>query len=294
MDDSLYDSFRWLDEDTDLDLSLDSYQQQVASPGLLQRRRSSFRRTLSFNSTNLSRKSTSLTSYGRTPISSPHAESQSVLASIVSRRSSLSRPSSKSKPRHTSQSSTSNIDPSAQYYQDPEARLKLRVYLASSQRFDEAVEFGFPALNENGDINPSRVYPDPDPSLVRFSGTFLDDDDISLRGDKKSWHSNISRLSHVMENPPVAQDFSTSENTRESWMPVPEPKPRRKRDTREMTLRMTLTRSDLRVDSCLTPTSTTEPTHSYPGDVGVDIWEQDSDDQNLVKKMWRKFRKRKY
>ncbi|KAL4867862.1 hypothetical protein BDV12DRAFT_111552 [Aspergillus spectabilis] len=297
MDNSLYDSFRWLDEDIDLDLSLGNYQQQATnSPsGLPQRRRPSFRRTLSFNSVNLARKSTSLASYGRAPISSPPAESQSVLASIVSRRSSLSRPSSKSKPRHTSQSSTSTIDPSAQYYHDPEARLKLRVYLASPQKFDEAIEFGFPAQKEDGDLVTHPVHPVSDPSIPRFSGTFHDDaDDASLRGEKKGLCSNISRLSYVMENPQDSQDLFTIENKRQTWMPLSEPNSQRNRDTREMTLRMTLTRPDLRAGSCLTPTSTREPTHPLPADVDCDIWGQDTDDQNLVKKMWRKFRRRKY
>jgi hypothetical protein len=39
-----------------------------------------------------------------------------------------------------------SIDAAATYYQDPEARKKLRKYLASPQKFDEAVEFGFPSL----------------------------------------------------------------------------------------------------------------------------------------------------
>ena len=43
---------------------------------------------------------------------------------------------------------THSADSEATYYQDPEARLKLRVYLASPQKFDEAVEFGFPSQAE--------------------------------------------------------------------------------------------------------------------------------------------------
>ncbi|CAK7233315.1 hypothetical protein SCUCBS95973_008553 [Sporothrix curviconia] len=47
--------------------------------------------------------------------------------------------------QHAAHDSISTIDPGAAHYQDPEARMKLRVYLASPQKFDEAIEFGFPS-----------------------------------------------------------------------------------------------------------------------------------------------------
>ncbi|KAL4783873.1 hypothetical protein BJX76DRAFT_241254 [Aspergillus varians] len=300
MGDSFYDSFRWLDEDTDIDLSLDNYPQQVNPPScLMPRRRPSFRRTLSFNSVNISRKSTSLASYGKTPVSSPTTESQSVRANIAGSRSSLSRPTSKSKPRHTSQSSTSSIDPSAQYYHDPEARLKLRVFLTSPQKFDEAIEFGFPALKD-GDTLKTPVQLGPGLQIQGFKGTFLDDDDddddASIHGDKKGPCSKISRLSYVTENPEDSHVLSFADNKRKSWMPQSEPNPQQTPNTREMTLRMTLTRPDLRADSYLTPTTTTEPTQLPPltsAHDNSDFCEQDMEDRNLVKKMWRKFRRRK-
>ena len=40
-----------------------------------------------------------------------------------------------------------SLDANAAHYLNPEARLKLRLYLATPSRFDEALEFGFPALN---------------------------------------------------------------------------------------------------------------------------------------------------
>ncbi|KAL4772602.1 hypothetical protein BDW60DRAFT_40519 [Aspergillus nidulans var. acristatus] len=70
------------------------------------------------------------------------------LASYGARRTSLSRPTSKSKPRHVSPFLIPNIDTSAQYYRKPEARLKLRIFLASPQKFDEAVEFRIPNFGE--------------------------------------------------------------------------------------------------------------------------------------------------
>lgn len=45
-------------------------------------------------------------------------------------------------------------DPNASHWQDPDARLKLRVYLASPQKFDEAIEFGFPSLDRETIATP--------------------------------------------------------------------------------------------------------------------------------------------
>ncbi|KIW07911.1 hypothetical protein, variant [Verruconis gallopava] len=42
--------------------------------------------------------------------------------------------------------STFSVDAAAAYYQDPEARMKVRKYLVSPQKFDEAVAFGFPSM----------------------------------------------------------------------------------------------------------------------------------------------------
>jgi hypothetical protein len=305
MENSLYNSFRWLDEDTDIDLSLNNYQQQVVTPQscLPPKRRSSFRRTLSFNSVNLSRKSASLASYGKTPVSSPTIESQPVFTNITSSRSSFSQPTSKSKSRHISQSSTSSIDPSAQYYHDPEARLKLRVFLASPQKFDEAIEFGFPALKEKGSPILDSVQPSSSFRGPKFKGTFLEEDDddgddgddvdMPIRGTKKDPCSEYSRLSYVTESPQGSRDTSFVDNKRDLRISRSEPYPQQQTpNSREMTLRMTLTRPDLRGDSCLTPTTTTEPlplTHDIS-----EFWEQDADDQSVMKRMWHKFRRRKY
>lgn len=306
MEDSLYNSFRWLDEDTDIDLSLDNYQQQIATPQSCPppKRRPSFRRTLSFNSVNLSRKSTSLVSFRKTPVSSPTIESQSVCANIASSRSSFSQPTNKSKSRHISQSSTSSIDPSAQYYHDPEARLKLRVFLASPQKFDEAIEFGFPALKEKESPIQDSVQPSSSFRIHKFKGTFLeeedddddDDDDndvdIPVRGTKNGPCSKFSRPSHVTKGPQDSRDTSFVDNKRDSTMPPAEPYLQQQTlSSREMTLRMTLTRPDLRDDSCLTPTTTTEQlplTHDIS-----EFWDQDTNDQNVMKRMWRKFRRRR-
>ncbi|KAL4915431.1 hypothetical protein BDW62DRAFT_188466 [Aspergillus aurantiobrunneus] len=297
---SMEDSrFRWLDADTDIDLGLDNYQQQVASPPscLPPRRRPSFRRALSFNSVNLSRKSTSLAFYGKTPTFNPPAEPQFVLANIIGSRSSHSRPTSKSKPCHASQSLASSIDPYAQYYHDPEARLKLRVFFASPQKFDEAIEFGFPALKEKGAPAQKSVHAGSDLRIQEFEGTFLDDDDdASIRGDE-GLCSRIPRLSYVPEICQDSHDLSfLDKKNRQSWMPLPQPSYQQTLNTREMTLRMTLTRPNLRTDSCLIPNAVAEPTqllHLPLPDNNPEFWERGTEGQNLVKKMWRRLRWRK-
>ncbi|CAK7268012.1 hypothetical protein SEPCBS57363_002884 [Sporothrix epigloea] len=47
--------------------------------------------------------------------------------------------------QHAARDSVSTIDPGAAHYQDPEARMKLRLYLASPEKFDEAIKLGFPS-----------------------------------------------------------------------------------------------------------------------------------------------------
>ncbi|KAL4802633.1 hypothetical protein BDV18DRAFT_164035 [Aspergillus unguis] len=302
MEDSFYESFRWLDEETDIDLSLDHYPQKVAmssSPSSsFQRCRASFRRTLSIRSINHSRKSTSLASYRRAPVSSPMAESHSAFTNISSRRSSISRPMTRSKIRHMSQSSISTIDPSAQYYHDPEARLKLRVCLASPKSFDEAIEFGFPAVKEDGATATVSVDTGGKLQVRGSSGSFLDGDDGdgSISHDKRLSYSTIPRASYPTEMPQVLKEPRLYEDVRQSWMSPANSNLQRSSSTREMTLRMTLTRPDLRADPCLTSDVTTPPAQLSPLLLNQDgrhgPWDSHLDDESLVKKVWRKLRKR--
>ncbi|KAJ6150746.1 hypothetical protein N7470_007340 [Penicillium chermesinum] len=178
MDRTFFDNFRWLDEDGDLDLSLDEYHAHVADaaiPAAKPRRRPSIRRPLSLSTQGLRHR----------PVASiPRslASSQSVPVSSLSRQS-YSRPTSRQQPHHHPKSSTSSIDPSAQYYQDPDARLKLRVYLASPQKFDEAIEFGFPSLDQDKENFAPVVHsPLSFDSAGTFSGTFFEEDDGTVVG----------------------------------------------------------------------------------------------------------------
>lgn len=309
MDSSLNDSFRWLDGDGDLDLRLDDYHAHVANanpvPKQPPRRKPSFRRTMSFSANRQARKAASSISNCAVPSSSQSSTVPSSLANIVGRTSTSRPPSGYQRPTmHAPRSSTSSIDPAAQYYQDPEARLKLRVYLASPQKFDEAIEFGFPALNDGKDDNtlsecPERVSEGlASPKVQKLTGTFFDDANGTVHGSTDKNRRKSSRLSTVAKAP---QTLKNPPNKRQTCTAAPPPALRRVPGNREMTLKMTLTRPDLREQSSpsVSPTSAEDPlkpeelppvTDSYP-----DIWdESDSEQQNVMKKMWRRLRKPKY
>ncbi|KAL4733701.1 hypothetical protein BDV11DRAFT_76611 [Aspergillus similis] len=78
---------------------------------------------------------------------------------------------SKSKPRHGFQFLIPDIDTSAQYYHKPESRLKDQIFLASSQKFDEAVEFGFPT-SKNGSKTPNSSELESDIGIQGIKATF--------------------------------------------------------------------------------------------------------------------------
>ncbi|KAJ5923085.1 hypothetical protein N7516_010788 [Penicillium verrucosum] len=301
MDETFHDSFRWLDEDGDLDLSLDEYHAHVADAATKKRTRPSFRRSLSFS--NHLRKTLEIT-----PVSArglpPVNRSQPVTP--LSNQTPESRPSSSQRFQHIPKSSTSSIDPCAQYYQDPDARLKLRVYLASPQKFDEAIEFGFPSLDQNKEnIDPEPITPQqssPIPTLVNSDfGTFFEDDDGTMVGSPGGSVENEPIPSPVFthrDGPRPSMESSALLQRRQSWMPGAKGVPQRLPGNREMTLKMTLTRPDLRTDSPTPPASSKEKEDPLrlaalpPADRSQSIWNSDLDDQGMVKKMWRKLRRR--
>lgn len=280
MDESILDSFRWLDEDGELDLTLDPYHTILANttpsapPQTSQSHRLiSFGRTLSLSRSRLSTSSTSLRNLAARQASTVHSNHGSTPTEMTSRRSHGTR--------HVPQRSTSSIDPGAKYYQDPEARLKLRVYLASPQKFDEAVEFGFPSLDKQEDFQPrksaerewvSQSVPD------ETGRTFLDDNvslDLDLTTD---YEPKADR-----ERKPATWPDRGSKPS-----PWQTPGPR----GREMTLKMTLTRPDLRTDT----SDSNDPLQLAelpPPDEALAIWDDLPEHSGVVKKMWRKIRGRR-
>jgi hypothetical protein len=131
----------------------------------------------------------------------------------------------------------------AAHYQDPEARLRLREYIGSSTKFDEALEFGFPSMEEH----PTKRAKGPLDLTLDFDKprTFLDDD------DKSSCSDEGSVADPETPRTPQAFDKPGSEHPNMTAFPISEPKAdflQAPLSSREMTLRMTLTRPDLRAN----------------------------------------------
>ncbi|KAH7171051.1 hypothetical protein EDB81DRAFT_877060 [Dactylonectria macrodidyma] len=249
--DSFYDSFRWLEEDEGLDLRLylDDYhinlREEVPVPN--RSRRPSFRRHLSINKLPFGRGSMS---YSRPPtvptsptLMSP-SQSPGVSSSVHGRRRSramsLISPNKQPLP-----SMAPTIDPEAAHYQDPEARMKLRVYLASPQKFDEAIEFGFPSVDGTRTVKGR----DGADSSEKFR-SFLEDDRSSAYSDGLTIADPDSpKTPHMFDKPVFSRPVrrSTERNSDRSTCVVSEGS-RDQLSSREMTLRMTLTRPDLRAN----------------------------------------------
>ncbi|KAK8049131.1 mucin [Apiospora phragmitis] len=258
--DSFYDSFRWLEEDEDLDLSLhiDDYHanHREPMPAPAKERRPSFRRRMSIGKMpfgkspgSLSRPSTRDMFRAPTLAIAP-ADPQNQHGRRKSRALSLITPRHTS---HVSNVSTASIDSSPAHYQDPEARLKLRAYLSTPQKFDEAVQFGFPS----NDVGAPRSCPEsqqPNKGDLRRKAsddseklkTFLSDERSSIYSDDQS----VAGPDTPMTPNSPEKEKQAAKNACSRLEPPPtrdsESSMRDPSVSREMTLRMTLTRPDLR------------------------------------------------
>lgn len=251
---SFYESFRWLEDDDALDLRLgwDHFtntlpEDSVAplrKPDSILDRRPSFRRHLSMNKLSFSRPTATQSRPGtKDTTNAPSCRSQPSPAPAkpnghVRRKSralsliSLNKQAARETPKM--------IDPAASYYQDPSARSTLRQYTASPQKFDEALEHGFPSLGEVVEKD------EKDNGFAAYKlRTFLDD-------DKSSTYSNDSTVSDPdsPKTPPIIYKPLPAQETR-SCTPSetsPELGYAQEPSSREMTMRMTLTRPDLRAN----------------------------------------------
>ncbi|ROT39733.1 hypothetical protein SODALDRAFT_136681 [Sodiomyces alkalinus F11] len=259
---SFYESFRWLDEDQDLDLSLrlDDYHANLQRdlPPSNKSRRPSFRRHLSINKIPFGRPPFSSsrpgTTHTTTPISPQPAFAnpftQTPATTHLRRKS---RALSLISPKHSPQESISGFDPAAAHYQDPEARLKLKLYLASPQKFDEALQFGFPAADNATAARSSKDEgPRNHPATERSSAsderdkgcTFLADDRSSVCSDDGSVGDPESPKTPQISEQVLGRPLRVHTDLKG----LSKPSIDCGSASREMTLRMTLTRPDLRAN----------------------------------------------
>ncbi|KAL8868947.1 MAG: hypothetical protein Q9174_004642 [Haloplaca sp. 1 TL-2023] len=325
MDESILESFRWMDDDDELDLTLDDYHTHLTSSteptSRHTSRRPSFRRTLS------------LTALPQVDAPSPTAverDYHSIPLPMAAPQESRRRDRSESRGRQSDSAPSRQMavrptDPSTRYYQDPEARLKLRVYLASPSKFDEALEFGFPSLESteqlpqpktSADPRSRRVEPEPEPE------TFYDSENPSFLDSFDSDSDDADSLPE-MDTPNTPSDAMFFRNTHRlptsvpasSDMDRPFPKdsvrtvvkpvePRQHAHqpyvvagcNREMTLRMTLTRPELRAsEDLLYGSGDNDPLalEHLPVTAGKpDIWDQGKENGGTVRSLWRRLSKR--
>ena len=291
------DELRWMDEQN-IDLRLDDYHIhviQASSPrkSWSSHRRPSFRRDpispiSPTNSGNTTRQPASRIA---TPIQDTFPASISTTPSIPSSpKTHCRRETQNFLPIHQNRPSTDSSTTRHYHYQDPEARLKLRVWLASTSKFDEAIEYGFPSLDDPKDYQETTTFPiqgRPSLSSHRFktapaaSQTFFDDsspsvfnafdgpsdeDDTSSLPDLEMPCTPSSTALHTTHRLPTTSASSSTTSTSPFSFsaapkhPSPSPsaelqsslKPKLRylapdgSESRQMTLRMTLTRPDLR------------------------------------------------
>ncbi|KAL8653233.1 MAG: hypothetical protein Q9226_003938 [Calogaya cf. arnoldii] len=314
MDESIFDGFRWMADEDDLDLTFDDYHSHLVSstePGSTQSsRRPSFRRALS------------LTGLPQGEIEGPRPPERGG-SSRPMRPSSPAGSHQKEGPTSYKHSALRSTDQTAKYYQDPEARLKLRVYLASPSKFDEALEFGFPSLDSIEHLPLPRR-----PSLSRtyhtepVLQTFYDSENPSFLDSFDSDSDDAESLPemetpHTPSNATFFHNAPGLPNTKAAFPDLDRPcpkldtKPRVKQTepppaqsqayavagcNREMTLRMTLTRPDLRAsEDLLYRSGDNDPLalEQLPSPIaGNDIWEQGKEGGGSVKKLWRRVSRR--
>lgn len=270
-EDSLLDSFRWLEDDADLDLrlDLDDYHLGLRQDVVNRKSRSaSIRRKLSISSkVTFGRASSTLSRPTTKDASTPFGGSVLSLQNTsgnghVRRRSrALSLMSAKQPPPEVTGAAPSPSPPAmdpAAHYQDPEARMKLRVYLASPHKFDEAVEFGFPSTEQpNSPTNPPKRVDSLPRNTDRGAGlrmqTLVEDKRCSLYSEETTaTESDSPRTPDTLEKPSepfAAAALALAAAEQDEVRETP------KVDyaaahaySREMTLRMTLTRPDLRAN----------------------------------------------
>ncbi|KAF2416330.1 hypothetical protein EJ08DRAFT_739608 [Tothia fuscella] len=178
----------------------------------------------------------------------------------------VSRATTISALRPSTDSSIHRADHPAAHYQDPDARNKLRQYFASPHKFDEAVEFGFPAptapaadpelfrIYQSTSGNDAQRISKRDLTFLDHSDEGTDSDDGSSDGDLESpvtptdtedrlvdarlYGSSI--FAGIDTSDTLSLNFKIEHDLFLTTLPQV--------SNREMTLRLTLTRADLRAN----------------------------------------------
>lgn len=302
MEVSTVEGFRWMEDEEELDLSLDDYHAHlVPTTDLFPKsrlRRSSFRRSLSLTSLPFgSAKSSAKDAPSLKPVDPPPT------LPPLSHQSAHHR--AHSKDPYLNNAKQRPVGPSTKHYQDPEARLKLRVYLASPQKFDEALEFGFPSLDDE-EILPVRRPSISNHYAHSILHTFLNEDSMSFFSSHDSHGTETS-----------ASDFGGPENSSTTFFhdsdrlqnfkptssgsnavcvqqhvscSTSEPYAHMLAGSREMTIRMTLTRPDLRANEDRPDAAGDDPLaleHLLPVRNAGESWEL-YPKQGMMKKIWHK------
>ncbi|RAL59127.1 hypothetical protein DID88_006774 [Monilinia fructigena] len=315
MADTFLDSFQWIDEGSKLDLHLDAYHASIF-PTSTGDRKPTFRRQLSVTKLPL----------GSTSVSSIEPKPSDVISPILNVHSrSKSRGNllvaSKNPAKHKLNSSLSSIDPNATHYQDPEARLKLRVYLASPQKFDEIIEFGFPSMDSAVDTPEPEKRPQKliskrssrDMLKDRISSpvlehSFFNDDTASLFEDDTSMADSEAPITPLECDdgfPSQRSPYNSNGKPLADCQTGATKLPAKQQDpytqvmagNREPTLRMTLTRQDLRDESAIygwqsketLPLEDLESHKNTRGPMGgADSWGSTEKETGVVKRLWNK------
>ena len=281
-------SFRWIEDDADFNIQLQLHkfseqrQQQAPSPPH-SRSQSQSQAPSQAQSQSQSRRppppspssaagpkrTASLTSKGRRT----HTSSSSSACTARSRHSLGTRraaagaavPSALACPRNTH-----SADSEATYYQDPEARLKLRVYLASPQKFDEAVEFGFPSQAEADLFKPLASRTAAAVGEMRLHEVDLDARSTTATtttatSTTATDTTDVADVAGATDATTTTTDTTDTTNTADHTTAAVKPLTagiggggcaagdqgaKIMPGMREMTLRMTLTRKDLRAYNC--------------------------------------------
>ncbi|KAL6873110.1 hypothetical protein J3F83DRAFT_732078 [Trichoderma novae-zelandiae] len=244
--DPVMESLRWLDESDDLDLRLCLNDGQ-SNPKQGKKKRPTFPRHLSISKLSFGRPSSQLSRPATKTMASPALSEQFALPSPSGHFRRRSRALSLISPSKSQMlEDFSATDPAPSHYQDPEARMKLRVYLASPHKFDEAVEFGFPSLHDMQGRDSAHARSWSRLETHERTSHSAGDDTGSLISDPTSPVDTISprtpeSLNHQSGELSPRMHHEGAFPSKVDYAQAPA-------SSREMTLRMTLTRPDLRAD----------------------------------------------